>query len=90
MLPSAIKNYVKNMRDISKPTFLICGVYHSPEQCKSLNDFGTGYAASRPFAKHRWEPLSGNNYKKNQEVNAIVQNSVDDILQEDKDTRFKK
>ena len=43
------QRYVDHSIDKSKLTCLIHGNFHSSEQCKFINDFGTKYAAGSPF-----------------------------------------
>ena len=47
-----------------------------------LNHFGTRYAAIRHLKKHMYEPTAAKKYKKNEELNNILQHAVGDILQE--------
>ena len=82
------QRYVGCPRDRSKLTCLITGTGNSSEQCELHNKFGTRYSTSRPFEELRKYPKFANKYKKNIEVNDIVQHAVDDILQENENTKL--
>ena len=74
------QRYVYHSIDKSKLTCLIHGNFHSSEQCKFINDFGARYDARRTFKERRQEPTSDKMYKKNYDLNAMIQHAVSYIL----------
>ena len=74
------KRYIDHPSDKLQLACMIHGPGHFTKKCKLLNQFGTNYYLNRPFKKGRFEPIADKKYKKNQEVNSIVYNAVDDIL----------
>ena len=74
------QRYVDHSIDKSKLTCLIYGKFHSSEQCKFLNDFGARYDARRTFKERRQDPTSDKMYKKNHDLNAMIQHAVSYIL----------
>ena len=82
------QRYIDHLIDRSKLTYLMHGNFHSSEQCKFLNDFGTRYDARRTLKELRQEPTSAKMQKKNHDVNAIIQHAVSDILKQDENTKL--
>ena len=82
------QRYVDHSIDKSKLTCLIHGNFHSSELCKFLNDFGARYDARSTFKERRQEPTSPKMYKKNHDVNAIIQHAVSYILKQDENTKL--
>ena len=74
------KRYVNHLGSRSKLTCLIHGNASQPSKhCKLLNYFGTRYAEGIPFKDSRNNP-NINMFFRKQEVNAMVQHAVCDIL----------
>ena len=74
------QSYVNHPRDRSKPTCLIYGHGNSSDECKLQTDFGTKYVKSRPFKERKQYPTSNKKFEKDQEVNAIFQHAVNEII----------
>ena len=73
-------NYVYHPKDRCKLTCFFLGPVHLSYECKVSKDFVSKYSKSRPTKDRGQEPVDENKFNRNQENNAIVQNSVDDIL----------
>ena len=70
---------VDHPKDRSKINCLVhCPVYSSDE-CKVFVDFGSKYSKSGP-SKERWQDPVAEKNTIQQEKNAIVQHSVDEII----------
>ena len=59
------------------------GPVNVSDECKVLNDFGYMYDKDRPFKERGYQPIFKRKFGKNQQVNSIVQHTVDEtVLQE--------
>ena len=72
-------------RHVDSPTgksksCIIHGPGHSSDVCKVLGDFGTKYANIRPTKDRRSNPVPRICFNRQQENNAIVNNTWDEIL----------
>ena len=74
------QGYVDRMRNIYKVTCLIHGIVHSSDKLKVLKYIGTKHAEGGPFKDCRQDTTFNESLKKNKEVNAIIQHSVDGIM----------
>ena len=74
------KIYVDQPTGNSKPTCLIHGPGHSPDECKVLGDFGSKYAKSRPTKDRENDTTNKKKFNSQQGNNGIVNSSVEEIL----------
>ena len=72
--------YVKYPKCKSKTTCLIHGSENLSDEFKVLGDFGSKYVTSRPTKDRGNNPVPIKKFNRQQEDNAIVNNSVDEIL----------
>ena len=75
-----VKRYVYIPRDRSKPTCHFHGPCQSSDECKVFGDFGSKYSKRRHTKDCRHNPATRNKFNRQKENNAIVNNSVDEIL----------
>ena len=83
------QRYVNHPRDWLQLTYLIYGPGHSSDEWKGIYDFGTKYAKVRNFKKRSQEPTSNKDIGKNKDVNAIVQQEVDEIILQENKNKIK-
>ena len=76
------KRYVDHLRDRKKYTCLIHGPGHSSDECKVLGDFGSKYYKGRPTKERGHHTIDINKFNRKQEINAIFNHEVDEILQQ--------
>ena len=79
------QRYVYHPRDLSKLTCLIHGPLHSSDEFKVFNYFVTTYTKDRPFEGLRQDTTFKKKIGKKQDVNNIVQHSVDDIILQERE-----
>ena len=77
------KRYVDYPKDISKRTCIIHGYVNSLDEYKVLGDFGSKYYKSRRTKDHGQETTNMNKLNRNQQNNAMVHNTFDDIILQD-------
>ena len=70
------------MSDRSKLTYMVHVSDHSSEQCKFINNFGTGYNIISHFKEGGHGPTNDIKYKKKKKVNNMLKNTVDGVIQE--------
>ena len=72
--------YVDHPKDRPKPTCIIHGPKHSPDEYKVLGGFFSKYFKINPTKEHSTEPTTKNNFGIQQENNSIVQHLFDEII----------
>ena len=77
------KKYVDHPKDRFKLICLIHGPGYSSEKFKVMGDLGFKYYIGRPTKDHRQEPAAKKKFSRQKENNAIFQNIVYEIIQQE-------